>query len=281
MNIDVSPNSGLSGAYDSVNNAAANPILIVVLFVIIILYYILFSSLNVTSPAQMGAPQSTGATFLEIIMWGLFIFLIMINGLQYFYGVDVKAGIKNLFTGTPEVDLTITPEEGTDLGVGDGTIAELPYKEVYHIPNNTYTYNESQSLCKAYGGRLATYSEIEKAYEDGGEWCGYGWSKDQMALYPTQSSTWKKLQKIKGHKHDCGRPGVNGGFIANPRVRFGVNCYGHKPKITKEEKKLMETANPYPLTPEEREIDAQVKYYKKMLPEILVSPFNHDNWSQL
>ena len=86
-----------------------------------------------------------------------------------------------------------------------------------------------------------------------------------MALYPTQKKTWDKLQKIKGHKHDCGRPGVNGGFIANPNVRFGVNCFGHKPKITDEEKKLMETSNPYPLTAEEREMEARVKHYKKYL----------------
>jgi hypothetical protein len=43
-----------------------------------------------------------------------------------------------------------------------------------------------------------------------------------MAFYPTQKTTWDKLQKIKGHKHDCGGPGINGGFIQNPRVRFGV-----------------------------------------------------------
>ena len=33
----------------------------------------------------------------------------------------------------------------------------------------------------------------------------------------------EKLQKIKGHEHDCGRPGINGGYIDNPNVRFGVN----------------------------------------------------------
>jgi hypothetical protein len=31
-----------------------------------------------------------------------------------------------------------------------------------------------------------------------------------MALFPTQKETWDKLQKIKGHEHDCGRPGING-----------------------------------------------------------------------
>ena len=192
--------------------------------------------------------------------------------------MGAKAGIKNLFKGTPEVDLTITPEtEESNLTAG---VPELPSTEVYNIPGNKYTYTDAKALCKAYGGRLASYGEIEEAYQDGGEWCGYGWSKDQLALYPTQKKTWKNLQKIKGHKHDCGRPGINGGYIANPNVRFGVNCFGHKPRITDEEKKLMETSNPYPLTPEERELEARVKHYKKYLPEILVAPFNYDDWSQ-
>jgi hypothetical protein len=282
MNVDVSPNSTFSGAYDSVNNAAAgNPVIIIALVVVILLYYVLFSSL---SPGSVGAgpspPNSIGITFMEIVMWGLFIFLIMINGIQYFYGVDVKAGIKNLFTPTPEIDLTITPET-EDSSLAPQNVPELPTTEVYNIPGNKYTYDDGQALCKAYGGRLASYKEVEASYKDGGEWCNYGWSKDQMALFPTQTKTWDKLQKIKGHKHDCGRPGINGGYIANPNVRFGVNCFGHKPKITDEERTLMETSNPYPISAEEREIEARVKHYKKYLPEILVSPFSYDNWSQV
>ena len=31
------------------------------------------------------------------------------------------------------------------------------------------------------------------------------------------------MQKIEGHEHDCGRPGVNGGYIANPNVNFSRN----------------------------------------------------------
>ena len=43
MNIDVSPNSGFTGAYDSVNNAAAgNPIIIIALFVIILVIYMIY-----------------------------------------------------------------------------------------------------------------------------------------------------------------------------------------------------------------------------------------------
>ena len=34
-----------------------------------------------------------------------------------------------------------------------------------------------------------------------------------MALFPTQYKSWKKLQKQKGRENDCGRPGINGGYI--------------------------------------------------------------------
>ena len=101
--------------------------------------------------------------------------------------------------------------------------------EVFNISNNLYTYDEAQTVCKSYGARLATYDEIEAAYVDGGEWCNYGWSDSQMALFPTQKDTWNRLQLTQNHKHDCGRPGINGGFIDNPDVQFGVNCYGSKP----------------------------------------------------
>ena len=74
-----------------------------------------------------------------------------------------------------------------------------------------------------------------------------------------QYDKWKKLQNIKGHENDCGRPGINGGFIDNPNARFGVNCYGHKPKMTPEERELMDEQQIYPLTPEERRFEKKVK----------------------
>ena len=102
-----------------------------------------------------------------------------------------------------------------------------------------------------------------------------------MAFFPTQKSTWHKLQKIKGHENDCGRPGINGGFMKNPNVRFGVNCYGNKPSISEEEQEIMNNATPYPLTKEELNINKWVDYYKKNLSSILISPFNYKNWSKV
>ena len=79
---------------------------------------------------------------------------------------------------------------------------------------------------------------IERAYNNGGNWCSYGWSEDQLALFPIQKSVYNELKQIKGHEHDCGRQGVNGGFMKNPLLKFGVNCYGTKPEINEKVKDL-------------------------------------------
>jgi len=100
-----------------------------------------------------------------------------------------------------------------------------------------------------------------------------------MAFFPTQEEKWNKLQKIEGHEHDCGRPGINGGYIANPNVAFGVNCYGYKPAITNDEAEQMQNQQLYPKTNKEIMFDKKVDYWRSNLSDIMVSPFNSDNWS--
>lgn len=289
MNIDVSPTQGYPHMYDFISKkmeSVANPTVIVAFSIVILAYYIIFEYLGTSlwgdagRAAGAGPPQSAGLgmRIMEIFLWGMFIFLILINGIQYFFDIDIRAGIRGLFTPVPEVDVSIT----TPPAAAPAPIPEIKWeKQVFHVPNNKYTYEDAKALCAAYGARLADYSEIESAYNGGGEWCGFGWSANQMALYPTQENTWDKLQKIKGHKHDCGRPGVNGGFIANPDVRFGANCYGYKPEMTQEEEELLNKQGAIPMTKAEKRFQKRVEAYRRKLPEIRVSPFNHDLWSRL
>lgn len=301
MDIDISPSNGFSHIYDSMNKkiSSVNPMVLIVLTVIILFYFIVFSYLAPTGVQSMPTPKSNGMWLIEIIMWGLFVFLILINGLQYFFQIDVKTAVTNLLSGTPTVDVKIKQEERMllkkgknlktglkglekeledDLGLGNFNLGR---NQVFNVAGNDYTYEQGKALCKAYGAKLATYSQIENAYKSGAEWCNYGWSDNQMAFFPTQKSTWQKLQKIKGHENDCGRPGINGGYIKNPNVRFGVNCYGSKPKITPEEQKNMNKATPYPRTPEDRKFNKLVKYYKDKMSTILLSPFNYSTWSKV
>ena len=152
-------------------------------------------------------------------------------------------------------------------------------KEVFHIPNNKYTYKDAKAICKAYGARLANYDEVENAYNKGGEWCSYGWSNNQLALFPTQKKTYDELQKHKGHEHDCGRPGINGGFINNENVRYGINCFGFKPKMKDEDKQRMNRQHIYPKTEKEIVFENKVKKWKKEINNLVVAPFNRERWS--
>ena len=212
--------------------------------------------------------------FLILLFW----YFIPFSFLNYF-NYKYITGIFDIFTDHPSisVDVDTTPENTTTSSLS--TI--IPPDQVFNIPGNYYNYNDAKSLCNAYGSRLANYSEVENAYNNGAEWCNYGWSDDQMALFPTQAETYKNLQKIPGHEHDCGRPGINGGYISNPKVRFGVNCYGKKPKMTDIEEQLMETSTPYPLTEDDILMEKKTEMLKKKLPEILVSPFNYNNWYKI
>jgi hypothetical protein len=304
-------NAGLGNVaqdtYNYINNILSNPTVILILVVVLIIYIALFVGLGSGSSSSGGSQSpsllstqslsNTGSNLLSsitgssntsstnnntsyswvfIILAILFVLLIGANIIQYIYSVDIFAKIKNIFTNHPEVDIIIDNKEPSS------TVPEIKlYPEVFNIPENTYGYEDAKAVCKAYGARLATYSEVENAYNKGGEWCNYGWSEDQMALFPTQKKTWDKLQTIEGHENDCGRPGVNGGYMANPHVKFGVNCYGHKPRMTPEEEELMATQPIYPKTMKDIVMEKRVEYWKDKLPEVIVSPFNHTSWSKI
>lgn len=147
--------------------------------------------------------------------------------------------------------------------------------QVFNVSNNLYTYEEAQEVCKAFDSTLATYDQIENSYQNGGEWCNYGWSDGQMAYFPTQKATWTKLQQNPKSKHACGRPGINGGHIANPYVRFGANCYGPKPK---------QPANWVPPKYEQPydiiNVDLAEDKNSKVRDSVNLNSFNLNNWSR-
>jgi hypothetical protein len=153
--------------------------------------------------------------------------------------------------------------------------------EVFNVSNNLYTYDDARAVCTAYGARLATYDEIEDAYNKGGEWCSYGWSEGQMAYFPTQKATWEELQKNPKTKNNCGRPGVNGGYMENPYIKFGVNCFGKKPKPTDKDLQAMAANKLQPKTEEDTLIDKKVKFWKENADKLLnVNSFNRNSWSE-
>lgn len=275
--LNGSTNPEITEVYDYMNNAMMNPSIIIVLVVVVVIYLVLFMSLgNSSSDSNSNdSSSSSSSSFIVILVIGIFVVLAIINGVQYFFGLDIIATVSNLFSGQPEVDISVVAPPPSP-------IPEIKLKkQVFNIPGNNYVYPDAKALCSAYGSRLATYKEVEDSYNEGAEWCNYGWSDGQMALFPTQQSTYDELQKVEGHENDCGRPGVNGGYMANPALRFGVNCYGYKPQMTSQEEELMESVPHYPKTMKDILMEQRVDHWKNKLTEILVSPFNYNNWSKI
>ena len=282
---DATMNTGLgtvaTDMYSFINSLLSNPSVIIILIVVVLIYVLLFVYLgeNQTfTPISTPSSQS-GTNSISIIVIAIFIILVIINGLQYFFGVDIVASLKNILSGNPEVDITV---DTSQMDAAKPVVPEIRLRpQVFNIPENDYVYPDAKAICTAYGARLATYKEVEDAYNKGAEWCNYGWSDGQMALFPTQQNTYDELQKIEGHENDCGRPGINGGYMSNPALKFGVNCYGYKPRMTPEEEDLMATQPKYPKTEKDIAMENRVNYWKDKLTEILVSPFNHERWSKL
>ena len=277
MEVNTTTTTDPVNYYNKFNNFITNPIVFIIVVLIIVAYFAFSSSLgNSDSDGFKSVTgDDTGGQVMGIIIVVVLVILIIINALQYFFSISVTAYLTDLFTNKPKIDIVV--DQTT---FQPSPVPEIKYKkQVFNIPGNYYNYTNAKALCQAYGANLATYQQIEDSYRNGGEWCNYGWSDGQMALFPTQQKTFDNLQKIKGHENDCGRPGVNGGYMINPKLRFGVNCYGNKPKITDEEEELMKYTTPYAETAEDIAFQKRVEFWKNKVGQILVSPFNYNTWS--
>jgi len=252
-----------------------NPVTITIVVLIVLAYIAFFSSLG-NNAVGLDGEYSTSKKILLFIVVAILIILIVINAFKYFFSVDIVAYMKDIFSNKPKIEIVV------DQSYEPAPVPTIRWKkQVFNVPGNYYDYENAKALCKAYGAELANYKQLEEAYESGAEWCNYGWSDKQMVLFPTQQKTFDKLQKIAGHENDCGRPGVNGGYIANPNARFGVNCYGNKPKIRPEERELMDNTPAYPVTMKDIVFDKRVDFWKNHVDDILVSPFNKYTWGEL
>jgi len=262
----------ISGLLLNYGNYISEPMNAIGVAIFILASFVLFKVVAILPFTGMDKPF-----FISILEFGLIITLLLI-GIQYlgvqFFNVNLVSKIRgwiNDIGGIVDVDSNKKSSSTT----------QQDKKEVFHISNNLYTYNDAKSICKGFDAELATYDQIEDAYKNGAEWCEYGWSEDQMAFFPTQKETWEKLQKNPKAKNNCGRTGVNGGYFSNPNIRFGVNCYGVKPKGTETDYANMNSQTHIPQTPEEKALQAKSDFWKKYKDQLLkTSSFNPKRWSQ-
>jgi hypothetical protein len=265
-------------------------------FTFIILIFIFYTIIYL---CQIPMTPETKPLSISIIEQKLFIVLItifIINFFKYVFGINLM----NLMFGANNELIKLwqkLPDDfnydacGNKIVVKDNSGNKIvegavkPKDEVFNISNNLYTYSDAEAICKSYNSKLASYDQIEDAYNKGGEWGTYGWSEGQMILFPTQKETWNKLQKLSPEKrNDAGRPGINGGYISNGQMLFGANCYGIRPSGTVADLNRLKQANIEPIKPktiQDEITDAKVKYWKENKDSMLiVNSFNKKQWSQ-
>jgi hypothetical protein len=278
--------SGISDFYNQPSSIFS------VLGFIIIFYLIIYLFRIPMAPDS----KSLFVRFIENVAWFSLLIIVIIDFFKYGIGFSPIAMASNSlnWSSLPKaapIDKPITGKiyvgdtkpKGNINGNINGNVV-LPKNEVFNISNNLYTYDDAQAICTSYGAKLATYDQIEQEYNKGAEWCNYGWSDGQMAFFPTQKDTWDKLQKTKNNKNNCGRPGVNGGYFDNPNIKFGVNCFGKKPKPNSNDlASMMANQNKeeiQPKTAEQVQLDKKVKFWKENSDKLLkVNSYNNYKWS--
>lgn len=286
-----SPFSGSPAGPSASNNAASDPlslvassvtqnssILLIVAAIVVLLVLSMIPGARAALPGaqnNLAMPASFSASTVVLIVVGVVLLLVAAQYMGFNLSYWLSPQAYQTSKATAAVDANAPGVGGATKG---GVLSD---KQVFNIPGNHYSYEDARAMCKAYGAELATYDQIEQAYNLGADWCNYGWSAGQMALFPTQKMTFDKLQGIKGHENDCGRPGVNGGYMANPDLQFGVNCYGKKPAINARESDLLASASPFPQTQEDIAFQQKVDSYKSQINSILISPFSYGKWTQL
>ena len=217
-----------------------------------------------------------GIIAISLALADTFAFLAFVLLTAFIGFILYSYGFVHIVSTDTELDVTydLNPFEPPLPATTTIPVAPIPLTEVFYVADNTFTYAQAPAVCKAYGATLASYSQVEDAYRQGAEWCGYGWSEGGIALFPTQQATWDKLQKEQDSQAriKCGRPGVNGGYF-DPGTQFGVNCYGTRPA-----KKASDVAPP---TVAADGMDRLVAQFQQNLAKYVVSPFNQKVWSEV
>jgi hypothetical protein len=242
------------------------------LFILVFYSVIFITGIPMTSDAK-----PITINIVETGAWIMLVITLITYVIKQIFNVSIATLLNKWLTGALD---TLDGEK--ELDKPEKKIQPTTGDEVFNISNNLYTYDDAKTVCKSFGARLATYDEIESTYNKGGEWCNYGWSDNQMALFPTQKATWTKLQQDERTKNNCGRPGVNGGYMANPHIRYGVNCYGKKPAAKQSDLDLMNARKlqAFPKSKQDEMTDKKVQFWKEHSDKLLkLSAFNNDKWS--
>lgn len=238
-------------------------------------------------------PQLTGEPNFILVgisaVFGLFIIIIV-----YYIVVSKSNTPSRLYKNSPQLSQslsnsqpTIISEVSQPVPINTGgyyapasnttpssTVSNPNIKQVFNVKENIYTMDDAAGVCGAMGAEVATIDQLIDAHKQGADWCNVGWTKDGIAAYPIQYSTWKTLQGNDPSKRNiCGQPGIN--LVRNdPDLLYGVNCYGIKPE-PKNGEKIKQTI----MSDAQLALQAKIAQFQKNMNAIGVAPFNQDRWS--
>ena len=172
--------------------------------------------------------------------------------------------------------------------------------EVFNTEKNIWTYDEAPHICKKLNSELATYDQLINSAHSGSNWCNMGWFKETTinnennqkiivnAGYPVQKKYYDKLKNIPKYKNKCGnnwnpnfkneKYSIQHAIGKYPTHRkYGVNCYGKKRKISKNE--LDNKKNLDYLSLHEKTIMNDIKLKEQNISLTSYNKYN-DKWSK-
>ena len=228
-------------------------------------------------------PSTAPALSISLpLIFGIGLLMIALALIVY-YRATIQSGIMNAYSSVKNMLSPSPAQPPVQPPVADmKTVNKIVpnRKTVFNVNSNKYTYSDAEPLCKALGAELATYDQVKQAWDQGADWCNYGWIKGQAAVYPTQKGTYDALQlsSVDDERMACGNIGVNGGYMDNPELRYGVNCYGDKPSKTAHDLKVTNELIQPPLTPSALKQKMVEQEFKANANLIGLLPFNESSW---
>ena len=211
-------------------------------------------------PTSLQYTRSAASTRIYFLL-GVFVFIMIV-----IFKIFFKEEIRRLILG----DMYKTQDESAI----EKKIKRDGTKEVYNVGKNVYTYDDAKHICNTLNGKLATYNQVRDAYDNGAEWCNYGWTTGQNALFPVQKDTWENIQtRPEPYRYECGHKyGINGGFFENNELRLGANCYGVKPKGS--------VGRNYEISSYNIGNGVDKSLNQEEIDQLGIIPFNKDKWSK-
>ena len=163
----------------------------------------------------------------------IFLFIISITfifiGLNYIYGITLNDVSKTVNIFNNSDNKNHDDDDDDDDSNIISSILTVDDNKVYNVSSSLYSYNEAKALCKSFGAKLATPSQVYNSYQSGESWCEPSWSDGQNLLFPSQEIDVILANRDEKTAGSCGISGLNGYYESNPDQKHPVNCYGIPP----------------------------------------------------